>query len=126
MSGKGIINLEKPKLQHNELLLSVTMNEMEFIRFSRLVQEVCGIRMPSVKKTMLEARLRKRMRILGMRSFKEYWKYIDSDQGRKDEIVHMIDVVTTNKTDFFREPAHLEYVYNHAVPDKREGKLWRF
>lgn len=117
MNGKGARDKEGTNLKRHELLLSVTMSDNEFARFSGLIQELCAIRMPAVKKTMLEARLRKRMRILGIGSFKDYWNYIDSAQGRKDELVHMIDVVTTNKTDFFREPAHLEYLYNNALPE---------
>jgi len=101
------------------LLTSVTMSDRDFSLFSELIQRLCAIKMPPVKKTMLEARLRKRMRVLGFDSFRKYWNYIESPGGRQDELVHMIDVVTTNKTDFFREPAHLEYLYNEVLPDLR-------
>jgi len=93
------------------------MSDSDFSLFSELIQNTCAIKMPTVKKTMLEARLRKRLRVLGLFSFREYWKYLNSPQGKQDELVHMIDVVTTNKTDFFREPAHIEYLYNTALPD---------
>jgi chemotaxis protein methyltransferase CheR len=66
---------------------------------------------------MLEARLRKRLRALGMRSYSSYCDYIFGRQGTEEEIVHMIDVVTTNKTDFFREPKHFEYLAGTAVPE---------
>lgn len=117
MDGKNAPERDGRISRYHDNLLYVTMSDGEFNRFSRLVQDLCGIKMPPVKKTMLEARLRKRMRALGLGSFKEYWKYIDSVEGKRNEIIHMIDVVTTNKTDFFREPAHLEYLYNSALPD---------
>lgn len=120
MDGKVNSARERGEGQRPELLTAVTMSNSDFSLFSELIQNLCAIRMPIVKKTMLEARLRKRMRVLGMSSFKEYWNYINSPQGGQDELVHMIDVVTTNKTDFFREPAHIEYLYNSVLPKIRE------
>lgn len=113
----------EPKESLSELLTSVNMSDSDFSLFSELIQNICAIKMPLVKKTMLEARLRKRLRVLGLGSFREYWQYIDSPRGKQDELVHMIDVVTTNKTDFFREPAHIEFLYNKALPDllERQG-----
>lgn len=97
-------------------LTMATMSESDFAFFSSLIQDRCGIKMPSVKKTMLESRLRKRLRHLGLNTFSDYLDYVDSPAGKNSEIISMIDVVTTNKTDFFREPAHFEYLYNHALP----------
>jgi len=54
---------------------------------------------------------------LGIRSFSDYFEYLFSPQGMQNELVHMIDVVTTNKTDFFREPAHFSYLSEKAVPE---------
>jgi len=108
--------------QPMEPLTSVTMSDSDFSLFSRLIENSCGIKMPVAKKTMLEARLRKRMRVLNIGSFREYWNYVDSHRGKQDELVHMIDVVTTNKTDFFREPDHIEYLYNRALPDILNGR----
>jgi chemotaxis protein methyltransferase CheR len=81
-----------------------------FRRFSRYIQRELGIKMPPVKKTMLQARLQKRLRRLGIRSFADYFDYVFSEEGREVELPHMIDVVTTNKTDFFREPRHFDYL----------------
>ena len=73
--------------------------------------------MPPAKKTMLEARLQKRLKALGIRSFEEYGDFVFSKEGSAVELVHMIDVVTTNKTDFFREPAHFDFLAKTALPD---------
>ncbi len=65
---------------------------------------------------MLEGRLHKRLRVLGLSTFKDYCQFLFSAEGIKSELFHMIDVVTTNKTDFFREAAHFEYLTNHILP----------
>lgn len=92
------------------------MSDREFSRFAEFIYDQCGIKMPPVKKTMLEARLQKRLRTLGIGSFQDYADYLFSNDGAGPELVHLIDVVTTNKTDFFREPAHFDYLVNTALP----------
>ncbi len=64
--------------------------------------------------------MRKRLRSLGMSSFSEYCRYLFSSSGRDAERIHIIDVVTTNKTDFFREPGHFDYLARIAVPELLE------
>lgn len=66
---------------------------------------------------MLELRIKRRLRSLSMDSFGQYCEYLFSRQNHKEEIVHLLDVVTTNKTDFFREPDHFDYLVQKAVPD---------
>jgi chemotaxis protein methyltransferase CheR len=100
---------------------------------SRLIYDECGIKMPDVKRTMLEARLGNRLRSLGLHSFGEYCDYLFSREGMERELVIMIDLVTTNKTDFFREPAHFDYMLLKVLPDwasnanklsERKLKVW--
>ena len=88
----------------------------DFERFSKLVYEQCGIKLPAHKQSMLEARLRKRLRALGLGSFEEYAELIFSGLAPAEELVSLIDVVTTNKTDFFREPAHFDFLVQTALP----------
>ncbi len=93
-----------------------TMKDKDFKRFSSLIYDRVGIRMPASKKNMLEARLQKRLRQLGFGTFAEYGEFVFSPEGQNIELVHMIDVVTTNKTDFFREPGHFEFLVRKALP----------
>ena len=69
------------------------------------------------KKTMLTARLTKRLRTLGISSFHEYFDFVRNSKDRSDELVRMIDVVTTNKTDFFCESQHFDFLVQNALPD---------
>ena len=89
----------------------------DFSRLRRLIYEQSGISLGSDKKTMLELRIKRRLRSLNLHSYAQYCEYLFAHQGQKQEIVHLIDVVTTNKTDFFREPSHFELLVQKAVPD---------
>lgn len=79
--------------------------------------------MPEVKKTMLQGRLQKRLKALGMSNFEDYINFVFSKQGT-DEIVHMIDCVSTNKTDFFREPAHFDFLSETGLPSLIQSKKY--
>lgn len=97
-------------------VFSSEISAKDFQRFSELIYDSCGIKMPPHKKTMLEARLRKRLRFHGMETFEDYSEYVFSPDGMKNELVSLIDVVTTNKTDFFRESAHFDFMTEVALP----------
>lgn len=110
------------------------MRQREFERFSALIYNEAGIKIPPAKKTMLEARLQKRLKALGLSHFEEYADFVFSPEGQRQELVHLVDVVTTNKTDFFREPQHFDFLVRHLLPSlyqNREGsalttpfKIW--
>ncbi len=101
---------------YNQEVYDAWMSERVFRRLSKFINSKLGIKVPPVKKTMLEARLRKRLRHLSIRSYDEYCDYLFSPEGQRDELHHMIDVVTTHKTDFFREPVHFDYLAKKALP----------
>lgn len=96
----------------------LSMTYTDFRRLSELIQNVSGIKVPDPKKTMIEARLQRRLKRIGMQSMQEYLDYLFSPNGMEDELINMIDEVTTNKTDFFREPAHFEFLVKHALPER--------
>ncbi len=97
-------------------VLNEKLSEKEFKMLSRFIYDQCGIKMPPVKKTMLETRLRRRLRETNINSFDEYCDFLFSDKGIRNELIHMIDVVTTNKTDFFREPVQFEFLTQNVLP----------
>ena len=95
---------------------AITMKERGFNRLSEFISAKFGIKMPASKKTMLESRLLKRVHTLGLNSFEEYCDYLFSHEGMAQEIVSFIDIITTHKTDFFREPDHFDYLLKTALP----------
>jgi len=97
----------------SEASLTVTPKDMShrlYEKFSHFIYTECGINLPPIKKVMLQSRLSKRLRILGIPSFDEYYTYLTSVQGRAEELVHALDMISTNKTDFFRESSHFNYL----------------
>jgi len=92
-----------------------SLKNREFSKLSRFIETELGIRMPEIKRIMLESRLHKRLRALSMDTFEEYCDFLFSEKGMRIEFPFMIDVVTTNKTDFFREPDHFVYLENKIV-----------
>jgi chemotaxis protein methyltransferase CheR len=98
-----------------------TLSDRDFVRLSEFIQNECGIKMAPSKKVMLQARLQKRLRRLRMPSMSAYCNYLFSPAGIENELIHMIDVITTNKTDFFRESRHFDYLVQNALPELIAG-----
>jgi chemotaxis protein methyltransferase CheR len=93
------------------------LSNSDFDRIRNLVYRESGISLSSEKKLMLEIRLKRRLRDLNLSSCAEYCDFVFTPAGQEDEIVRLIDAVTTNKTDFFREPGHFDYMVSQALPD---------
>lgn len=94
----------------------IRLSDKEFHQLSEEVYRYAGIHLTLPKKNLLEGRLQKRLATLGLSSFEEYRKLLNSSAGT-EEYIHMIDVVSTNKTDFFREPAHFNFLNRVALPE---------
>lgn len=93
------------------------LSKADFDRLRALIYNESGITLGSDKKTMMEIRLKRRLRSLDISSFGEYCERVFASGRRENEVVHLIDVITTNKTDFFREVSHFDYLVSSALPD---------
>lgn len=91
-----------------------TMKDDDFDRIAEFVESSVGIKMPRHKKCMAELRLNRRLRTLGMETFEEYCDFVFADES--EERIWVIDALTTNKTDFFREPEHFERLAGEVLP----------
>ncbi len=105
------------------------LNTRNFQRLAEFIQAYSGIKMPESKRTMLEGRLRRRMRATRIDDVNDYCRYLFEEDGMESEVIHLIDAVTTNKTEFFREPAHFDFLVNQGLPAiaatrTREIKVW--
>jgi chemotaxis protein methyltransferase CheR len=90
-----------------------------------MLYDYSGIFMHEGKKALVKARLMKRIRKLGMQSFDQYLNFIDTgDSGA--EFLELVDVLTTNKTSFFRENQHFEFIRDIVIPNMagRSAKWW--
>jgi chemotaxis protein methyltransferase CheR len=93
------------------------LSERQFRTIARLIEGQVGIKLPAAKRLMLEGRLHKRVRALNCSGIGEYVERLFEEALSDNEFTHLIDAVTTNKTDFFREPAHFDFMREVAVPE---------
>ncbi len=97
------------------------LGDREFRLFSSLIYEKAGIYLKPEKKELLNARLAKRLRALGLSSFREYYDLVISDSTGQ-ELVQLIDAVSTNFTSFFREKAHFDFLLERVLPEISGGR----
>jgi len=101
------------------------LSPRDFQKIAGLVTCHSGIKLPSNKHSMLEGRVRKRARSAGFRSIHDYCAHLFAGGGVATELPHLIDVATTNKTDFFREPQHFQLMETRMLPElllRRRGQ----
>ncbi len=97
------------------------LTDRQFADFSEVITTQLGIKMPASKKTMIQGRLFRRVRDLGLGSFKEYHQWFFSHPGAQEsELEHLLNLATTNKTDFFRESAHFDFLANEVISEWRQ------
>ena len=103
------------------------ISPQHFRALSALIYSATGIRMPPSKTTMLEGRLRRRVRDNGFASIADYCAYILSGDVSQADMDDFLNAVTTNKTDFFRERNHFDFLVSDILPDyqKRGQRMLR-
>ncbi|QYK03555.1 CheR family methyltransferase [Shewanella zhangzhouensis] len=103
----------------------IVLTDKEFILFSSWMYNIAGIRLASNKRALVASRLSSRLRELKLISFGQYFDIISSTNtpAAVDERQRAIDLLTTNETFFFREPAHFEFIKDFVLPRKRGQTL---
>jgi chemotaxis protein methyltransferase CheR len=91
------------------------LSDREFALLRTLIYREAGIHLTSAKKALVVARLGRRLRALGLRSFGAYYELVSAPEGA-DERVHMLDAMSTNETSFFRERRHFELLEREILP----------
>jgi chemotaxis protein methyltransferase CheR len=103
-------------------------SEREFQLFRDLLARQTGIALAPSKRLLLVSRLQRRLRELGLGSFSDYYKLVAADRSG-EELRRMVNSMTTNKTSFFREPHHFEFLENwlrtlEAQSGPRRLRIW--
>jgi len=88
----------------------------DFHKIAALVHGEAGIMLPESKVNLVYSRLAKRLRTIGLRSFRDYCALVESADGA-DERQAMIAAMTTNVTRFFRESHHFDHLASAVLPD---------
>lgn len=95
---------------------TIQISEQEFEMFRRLIYDKSGIHLNPAKKNLLQTRLMKRLHQLKCESFFQYYRHI-KDDPTGEELIVMLNAVSTNLTKFFREEEHFSFLDNTALPD---------
>jgi chemotaxis protein methyltransferase CheR len=80
----------------------------------------CGIYFDDSSKFLLERRLSRRLEQRRLKSFEEYYHFLRYDRKREEELVILVDNLTTNETYFFRESPQLQAFSEEILPELRQ------
>ncbi|MDT3779483.1 protein-glutamate O-methyltransferase [Nitrospira sp. MA-1] len=105
-------------------MMTTTLSDKEFEQFKHLIYQQVGITLDVPKKTLLVSRLGKRLRDLQLSSYQAYYDCV-SGKGGEEELMKLLDLVSTNKTDFYREPVHFDFLRDQVLPEMQSAKTLR-
>ena len=92
----------------------VFLTDADFELYRTLIYNESGIHFTPTNRSILESRLKERLREKGIDSVKDYFASISKDQG---ELKNFLDSITTNLTRFFRNQAHFDALENFVIPE---------
>jgi len=95
------------------------LTDVDFDMFRKLIYDESGITFSATNRSILDSRLKERLREKQMTSVQDYYKLVTSDAG---EMKTMLDSVTTNLTRFFRNQPHFDALVNYVIPHILEEK----
>ena len=109
------------------MIKDYNLSDEDFSRLRDIIYREAGIKLNDLKKVLMQSRLIKRLRELKLDGFSDYHDYLVSHYDV--EKINFINAITTNKTDFFRENDHFEYMKSVILPavDKKglsEIRIW--
>lgn len=100
------------------------LSQSDFEKISRLIYDQSGIALHEGKKELVRARLGKRLRQGKFKSFKDYFQFVVHDESG-EELVYLLDSISTNLTSFFREQVHFDFLREELIPRWRGSKKGR-
>jgi len=105
---------------------TIDLTQVTFTKIQKLIYDQIGVNLKTSKKTMVKARLLKRLRRLGLTSFEEYLEFLNHNN---QELVILYNFLTTNVTHFFREKHHFKYMQDNVLPElllenKKVIRVW--
>ena len=109
------------------MINNYNLSDIDFIKLRDIIYKEAGIKLADVKKILMQSRLIKRLRDLKLDNFTEYHEYLLNNY--EVEKINFINAITTNKTDFFRENDHFEFMKKKILPEfenkkEKELRIW--
>lgn len=118
---------ERRAARPGAMIAVATLKAGEFRQVSALMYRISGVNLTDGKEGLVESRLSSRLRALELGSFRDYLAYMEADATR-GELTTFVDLLTTNKTNFFREPQHFDYLSRAVLPALRarggDARFW--
>ncbi|XVU28876.1 CheR family methyltransferase [Actinoplanes sp. CA-054009] len=102
-----------------------TISKADFDYITGLLYDHSGIRLAPGKEALVSSRLDKRIRALGLPGYSDYVRRL-RERFDPGELRHLIDLLTTNETFFFREQQHFDYLRRVVIPERQTGRTFRF
>lgn len=99
----------------------LTISDAEFRQLREFIHAHTGIALSEHKKALVCSRLSKRLRHHGLQHYSDYYKLLVENDPEGAELMAMINAITTNKTDFFREPHHFRFLSEHVFPAYKQN-----
>jgi chemotaxis protein methyltransferase CheR len=103
-------------------LTRIELQQSEFNKVRTMLHDYCGIYIQEGKEALVKARLLKRIRFLKLSSIRGYLDYMEHDASGA-EFLNLVDVLTTNKTSFFRENQHFDFLRTEVLPKVQDRSL---
>ena len=123
----GVLRLEQdPGEDGMAMITEYELGEKEFRRISSMAYDIARLNLHEGKKLLVQNRLSKRLRALGLSGFREYLEYLEENP---EEVRTMVDCLTTNFTRLFREPEHFDFLREEVIPwleslPEKRIRLW--
>jgi chemotaxis protein methyltransferase CheR len=99
----------------------LVITDREFQQFRALVRQHAGIALGDTKRQLVCSRLGRRLRHYGYTTFSQYYRHLMEEDPDGQELVRMINAITTNKTEFFRETHHFAFLRSVVLPGLAEA-----
>jgi chemotaxis protein methyltransferase CheR len=100
---------------------SARLSDGEFRKLRDFIRAHTGIALTDHKRALVCSRLGKRLRHHGLKRFGDYCALLLEHDPQGIELEEMINAITTNKTDFFREAHHFRFLEQHVFSQAREA-----
>lgn len=98
------------------------ISSFAFHKIRDYVHRTAGIIIGADKTALVTGRLWRRLELFGLTSYEAYFSYVSSAEGAQERAT-MLDLLTTNETYFFREPAHFNFLRDEIIPQQGYNKM---
>lgn len=94
-----------------------TIDEASFETLREMMYRESGVSLSDAKRPLVCSRLGRRLKALRLANYRDYIQYLKASNNKQEELQNLVNCLTTNKTDFFRERHHFHYLRDVVFPE---------